>query len=393
MTRQFYTTGEFAKRAQVTLRTIRYYDKVNLLHPSKVTEAGARLYTDADLAKLQQILLYKYLGFSLDEIKEMTLAAQDPEYLVSSLQIQKKLVQERIQEMAQIVGAIDEMTERIEQDQAIDWNSMLHLIHMSTMERSLRTQYLNAANISARIKLHEEYSVNPRGWFPWIMDRMPLQKGEDVLEVGCGNGAFWKVNHDRIPLDCHIVLTDLSAGMIRDSRMAIGEDPRFRYGVMDCEDLLYPDHCFDRVYADHVLFYCDTDKALQEIFRVLKEDGVLICSTYGQDHMKEITELVQQFNKDIVLSGNSLYDKFGLENGRGMLGKYFTSVESWKYEDAIVIDTPEPLISYILSCHGNQNRVLMDKYKEFKEFVTEKVQGGFRITKDAGIFLCKKGKI
>ena len=53
--------------AHVTLRTIRYYDKQNILKPSYVTEAGARFYTDEDFARLQQILLLKYLGFTLDD--------------------------------------------------------------------------------------------------------------------------------------------------------------------------------------------------------------------------------------------------------------------------------------------------------------------------------------
>ena len=68
----YYSSGEFAKMAQVTLRTIRYYDKQNILKPSYVNDYGARFYTDEDLAKLQQILLLKYLGFSLDEIQEIT---------------------------------------------------------------------------------------------------------------------------------------------------------------------------------------------------------------------------------------------------------------------------------------------------------------------------------
>ena len=74
----YYTSGQFAKKAHVTLRAIRYYDKQNILKPSARTAAGARLYTDADLAKLQQILLLKYLGFSLEDIREMTLACGRP---------------------------------------------------------------------------------------------------------------------------------------------------------------------------------------------------------------------------------------------------------------------------------------------------------------------------
>ena len=68
----YYSSGEFAKMAKVTLRTIRYYDKQNLLKPSYVNEHGARFYTDGDLMKLQQILLFKYLGFSLEDIELRT---------------------------------------------------------------------------------------------------------------------------------------------------------------------------------------------------------------------------------------------------------------------------------------------------------------------------------
>lgn len=67
--KSFYTSGEFASRAHVSLRTVRYYDKIGLLHPSAVTDGGARLYSDHDFVRLEQILLFKYLGFSLDEIR------------------------------------------------------------------------------------------------------------------------------------------------------------------------------------------------------------------------------------------------------------------------------------------------------------------------------------
>ena len=75
--KNLYSSGQFAEKAGVSLRTIRYYDKKNILKPSYRTESGARYYSDQDFTRLQQILLWKYLGFSLDEIREMTLAANE----------------------------------------------------------------------------------------------------------------------------------------------------------------------------------------------------------------------------------------------------------------------------------------------------------------------------
>ena len=81
----YYTSGEFAKKANVTLRTIRYYDRQGILKPSKVADNGYRLYTDADFAKLQKILSLKYLGFSLEEIMTMTINDEDQDFIKESI--------------------------------------------------------------------------------------------------------------------------------------------------------------------------------------------------------------------------------------------------------------------------------------------------------------------
>lgn len=63
-----YSVGQVAAFAGVTVRTLHHYDKAGLLSPSDRSHAGYRLYGDADLVRLQQILFYRELGFSLDEI-------------------------------------------------------------------------------------------------------------------------------------------------------------------------------------------------------------------------------------------------------------------------------------------------------------------------------------
>jgi DNA-binding transcriptional MerR regulator len=64
----YYSSGEFAKLAGITKKTLRYYDEKNILKPSLLSDSGARYYTNKDLGRLQQILLLKYLGFSLNDI-------------------------------------------------------------------------------------------------------------------------------------------------------------------------------------------------------------------------------------------------------------------------------------------------------------------------------------
>ena len=105
--------------------------------------------------------------------------------------------------------------------------------------------------------------------------------------------------------------------------------------------------------------------------------------------MKEISQLVQDFDPHIQLAADNLYERFGLDNGAGLLHRHFAQVDLSRYEDSIYLKEPEPLIDYILSCHGNQNQYLLNRYKDFRNFVQKETQKGFTITKDAGIFLCR----
>ena len=106
--------------------------------------------------------------------------------------------------------------------------------------------------------------------------------------------------------------------------------------------------------------------------------------------MQEVSRLVRDFDDRIVLSADRLYERFGRENGADILAPYFSRIFWESYKDSLLVPDAEPLISYILSCHGNQNQLLLNQYKEFREFVSARVADGFHITKDAGIFLCRK---
>lgn len=63
------TVHEVSRLAGVSIRTLQYYDKIGLLHPTGYTDAGYRLYDDTDLERLQHILLFRELEFPLKDIK------------------------------------------------------------------------------------------------------------------------------------------------------------------------------------------------------------------------------------------------------------------------------------------------------------------------------------
>ena len=374
----YYSSGEFARMAQITVRTVRYYDKQNILKPSLVTPTGARFYTEEDFARLQQIMLLKYLGFSLEDIRELTVNDSDYSYLEHSLEQQQNLVRDRIEQLQLVEQAIGETVTEIRQQQNVDWNRMRELIHLTGMENSLKAQYRNSTNISARIRLHRLFSSNKQGWFPWIYEQCQITEGMKILELGCGNGRLWIENKAKLPADCEIILSDISEGMIRDVRREQSlQDDRFSFAAFDCHAIPYEDASFDLVIANHVLFYCkDVDRVCSEVGRVLKPGGRFVCGTYGVAHMQEVSRLVTQFDDRITLSGENLYEHFGKENGAQALAPYFAEVDWQQYEDALIVTQAEPLIEYVLSCHGNQNQYILEKYNKFRKYVEGQIRNG-----------------
>jgi DNA-binding transcriptional MerR regulator len=100
-----YTVHELAELAGVSVRTLHHYDKIGLLQPKARTAAGYRLYREADLLRLQQIMFYKELDFPLVQIKDIL---DQPGFdQVQALHDHRRRLQERAEQLAQLVRTID----------------------------------------------------------------------------------------------------------------------------------------------------------------------------------------------------------------------------------------------------------------------------------------------
>jgi DNA-binding transcriptional MerR regulator len=129
----FYHTSEFAEMASVSVRTLRFYDKVGLLSPTSYTEAGYRLYTDSDFLRLQQILALKFLGFSLEEIKRCLQVG--PTVLREALALQRAMMQEKREQLDAVIAAIDE-TQSLLQNNEQEWESVVRVIRVMQMSQT-----------------------------------------------------------------------------------------------------------------------------------------------------------------------------------------------------------------------------------------------------------------
>lgn len=102
------TVGDVAARFGITVRTLHHYDDIGLLTPSRRSASGYRVYTSADLTRLSQIIVYRRLEMSLDEIASVLDEGDE----VSHLRRQRERVMSRLDELTDLVEAIDQALEK-----------------------------------------------------------------------------------------------------------------------------------------------------------------------------------------------------------------------------------------------------------------------------------------
>ena len=108
MTDVLRTVGQVADEVGVSVRTLHHYDQIGLVRPSERSRAGYRLYTEADLQRLQHVVVYRRLGFPLEQIGELLSDGAD---VSAHLRRQRAAITDRLAELTGLVGAIDKALE------------------------------------------------------------------------------------------------------------------------------------------------------------------------------------------------------------------------------------------------------------------------------------------
>ncbi len=109
-----YTVHRVAELASITVRTLHHYDQVGLLTPSARTTAGYRLYGEADLLRLQQILFFRELGFPLEQIRTII---DDPQFdRVRALERHREMLQLERERLARLLNTIDKTIARLTEE-------------------------------------------------------------------------------------------------------------------------------------------------------------------------------------------------------------------------------------------------------------------------------------
>jgi DNA-binding transcriptional MerR regulator len=126
-----YRTQQFAKLAGVTVRALHYYDRLGILKPTARSDAGYRLYRDSDVARLEQIVVLKFLGLSLKQIGRL-LKRQSP--LGDTLRRQQHVLAEKRRQLDAAIDAIRRAEQSIESAREPDWGLFVRIVREIEMQ-------------------------------------------------------------------------------------------------------------------------------------------------------------------------------------------------------------------------------------------------------------------
>jgi MerR family transcriptional regulator, thiopeptide resistance regulator len=242
-----YKAREFAVLAGVTVRALHHYDRIGLLKPQR-SSSGYRLYSLADLGRLEQIIALKFLGIPLREIK--TLLASSPLTLGESLDLQRRALTEKRDLVARAIRAISAAEQLVRSGQVTDASvlrKIIEVIEMKPEENFMRKYYTEEAwalrgQIMEEIppetqerhreawrqlfvKIESALDLDPAGEAvqflakEWVLLAEMVSRGDSGLKAG--SIKAWQ-DHRNWPMDAQDALLaryGLNAGSDRDASM------------------------------------------------------------------------------------------------------------------------------------------------------------------------------
>jgi SAM-dependent methyltransferase len=211
-------------------------------------------------------------------------------------------------------------------------------------------QYAGPSNLHARASLMATYGRADEPWYPWLASRVVWPAGGDVLDVGCGYGALW-TNIAALVSPISLTVTDLSEGMVHAAADAVEALPAIKLAearVCDAQALPFADASFDVAVANHMLYHVpDRGRAVAELARVLRPDGVLLAATNGPGHLGAVSEL------QVEVYGSSPREfigrRFGKLSGGEILRAAFAEVEWHDHPGVLECDDPEAVVAFVAS--------------------------------------------
>jgi SAM-dependent methyltransferase len=192
-------------------------------------------------------------------------------------------------------------------------------------------EYADESRLAARARVWTEFLDGPSS-YDATAAAVAEARPRRVLEVGAGWGEL--AERVRRETGALVIATDLSLRMAE-----LAARRRLPVVLADAAWLPFPDGAFDVVVANAMLYHLpDLDAGVRELARLVADDGRLVATTFGHDHLREVWELVEGPGVDL---------SFHRGNGAEILGRAFDRVETRTGRGSITFPDMEEVRTYV----------------------------------------------
>lgn len=284
--KESYTISQVAEMFDITTNKIRFYEKKGLLSPIREDDNSYRKFNEEDIIKLQSILLYRSIGLSIDSIKNI-LKNNEKENYLTHFNNQWELVNNEIHRLNTIRKSLEKVIDIIYED-TNDYKIKDHLFEIIKESNKLndiknewidkwdfnswaRTYDNDVKQDNGALKIYKNYELILQEVYESV--RKLNRNKPKILEIGVGTGnlasKFLNDNYDIIGIDQSREMLAVAKEKYPKLKVRLGEFLKIPY-ENKCVDIIIS------TYAFHHLNHDEKCIAIQEMLRVLKDDGVIV---------------------------------------------------------------------------------------------------------------------
>lgn len=281
-----YTISEVAKILNITTNKIRFYEKKGLLLPIREKDNEYRKFNAQDIIRLQSILLYRAIGLTIRDIKSI-LDNDEKENCLTHFNNQWELVNNEIHRLNVIRKSLENVIDTLYEETTeykID-NEILDIINNNNELNNIKNNWEDKWNFNnwaktydkaviedrGELKIYKNYDLILKSVYNLVHDSK--LKKPIILEIGVGTGNLAsKFLND----NCDIIGIDQSREMLSVTKQKY---PKLKVRLGEFLKIPYDNKYFDVIvstYAFHHLNEMEKVIAIEEMLRVLKDNGMIV---------------------------------------------------------------------------------------------------------------------
>lgn len=311
--REDYTISQIAEMFNITTNKIRFYEKKGLLVPIRQSDNQYRKFNEDDIVKLQSILLYRSIGLSIDSIKNI-LKNNEKENYLTHFNNQWKLVNDEIHRLNIIRKSLEEVIDKIyeEIDDYKIKDDLLEIINESNKLNNIKNEWEDKWNFNSwaksydddvkkdngELKIYKNYELILQSIYDLVEDLN--KKNSKILEIGVGTGnlasKFLNSNYDIVGIDQSREMLSVAKEKYPSLKVRLGEFLKIPYDNKSFDIII-------STYAFHHLNESEKCIAIEEMIRVLKDNGVIIIGDLmfeSKDSEEKILKNLSQKQIEII---------------------------------------------------------------------------------------------